>query len=169
MHTTDFARAFGALFAIMNPFVSLPIFLSLTAGRPAEEMRRAALATTLYSAVMCAVVAVAGTTILGFFGVTVDDFRLAGGLVLLLIGLGMLNGQESTAHRRTPEERAGQHGMDDIAFYPMAFPMIVGPGTITTLVIFFGQAHSTAEYLAVIVAAALVLLALGVVLFFAPA
>jgi multiple antibiotic resistance protein len=163
------ARAIGALFAIMNPFVALPIFLSLTAGATTAEMKRLAISTTVYAAAMCAVVAVAGQALLGFFGITVDDFRVAGGLVLLLIGLGMLNGQESTAHHRTPAEQASTPDASNIAFYPMAFPMIVGPGTITTILIFIGQAKGPEQHAAVGAAAALVLAAMAVVLFFASA
>jgi multiple antibiotic resistance protein len=162
-------RALGALFAIMNPFISLPIFLSLTDGATPAEMRRTALATTTYAAVMCAVVALGGQALLKLFGITVDDFRVAGGLVLLLIGLGMLNGAENTAHHGTPAEQAQHASRSDVAFYPMAFPMIVGPGTITTLLIFVGQAKSGAEFAAVGVAAAAVLALMGVVLFFAAA
>ncbi len=169
MDTHLLARALGALFAIMNPFVALPIFLSLTAGSAPAEVRRLAVATTVYAAVMCAVVAFAGQALLKFFGITVEDFRVAGGLVLLLIGLGMLNGQENTAHRRTPEERASAPAEDNIAFYPMAFPMIVGPGTITTLLIFVGQAHGPAQFTAIAVAAGAVLAAMAFVLYFASA
>jgi multiple antibiotic resistance protein len=167
MDTELFTRALGALFAIMNPFVALPIFLSLTDGDDAAAMRRTALATTLSAAAMCAAIGVAGTAILGFFGITVDDFRVAGGLVLLLIGLGMLNGRDSPAHHRPPEERARASDGGGIAFYPMAFPMIVGPGTITTLLIFLGQARTAAETAAVAAAAVIVLAAVGVVLYFA--
>jgi multiple antibiotic resistance protein len=169
---TDFlARVLGALFAIMNPFVSLPFFLSLTSGSADAEMRRTALAATFYAAVMCAVVVLAGQALLGFFGITVDDFRVAGGLVLLLIGLGMLNGQENTAHHRTPQERASAGGEEagNVAFYPMAFPMVVGPGTITTILIFVGQSKSPEQYLSVVAAIAVVLAAMGIVLFFASA
>lgn len=157
LDTGLFARALGALF-----------FLSTTEGSDAASMRRTALATSVYATGVLAVVGLGGQAILGFFGITVDDFRVAGGLVLLLIGLGMLNGQENTAHDRTPEERATSgDGGDTIAFYPMAFPMIVGPGTITTVLIFVGQAHTAAERLSVGLAAALVLAALTVVLAFA--
>lgn len=164
-----FTRALGALFAIMNPFVALPLFLSLTEGSDRAATRRVALATTLYAAAICAVVAFAGDAILDFFGITIDDFRVAGGLVLLLIGLGMLKGQENTAHQGTPAERASVQDAGNVAFYPLAFPMIVGPGTITTLLIFVGQARSGSEHVAVAAATMLVLVAMGVVLWFASA
>lgn len=161
-------KVFGALFAIVNPFVNLPIFLSLTQGRSPAEMRGTGLSVAMFSAVMCVIVALAGTQILAFFGITVDDFRLAGGLVLLLIALGMLNGQDSTAHAGTPAEQSHQAELDSIAFYPLTFPIIVGPGTITTLVVFRGQSSTAGEHLAYWTALGGILALLALVLLFAP-
>ena len=90
-------KALGAFFAIMNPFVNLPLFLSLTQDQDAATQRRTAVRTTISSAVMCAVVLLLGATILRFFGIGVDDFRIAGGIVLLIISLSMLNGSGSSA------------------------------------------------------------------------
>ena len=81
-------KALGAFFAIMNPFVNLPLFLSLTQDQDAATQRRTAVRTTISSAVMCAVVLLLGATILRFFGIGVDDFRIAGGIVLLIISFG---------------------------------------------------------------------------------
>ncbi|MBL8579877.1 MAG: MarC family protein [Mesorhizobium sp.] len=163
-----FARALGALFAIMNPFVALPIFLALTTASDVGTVRKLAIAATVAATVMCAVVAIAGGAILDFFGITINDFRLAGGLVLLLIGLGMLNGTDSETHHRAPDQAAGSGQDSSIAFYPMAFPMIVGPGTIATILIFTSQANTAEQRIAVGAAIACVLASVGVVLFLAP-
>ena len=96
MDLTLLVKALGAFFAIMNPFVNLPLFLSLTAGQEPAQQRRTAWRTTLFSALMCAVVAVSGSALLRFFGISIDDFRVAGGLVLLTIALGMLSGRGSS-------------------------------------------------------------------------
>jgi multiple antibiotic resistance protein len=160
-----FVKAFAALFAIMNPFVALPMFLSLTDGYDPAAQRRAGLRSAAYSAVLAVVVLLAGTLVLGFFSINVDDFRIAGGIVLLMIGLGMLNGAGSTAHTGTKAEQEHQAAQDDVSFYPMAFPMIVGPGTITTLVLLAG--NGTVGTYPVAAALGLVILMLGVVLFFA--
>ena len=136
MDQTVLVKALGGLFAIMNPFVALPMFLTLTAGYDAARQRKTAIRVAAYSLVMSLVVMAAGKAILGFFGVEVDDFRIAGGIVLLTIALGMLSGQGSTAHSGTPSEQQHQAehaSTSDVSFYPMAFPMMVGPGTITTL------------------------------------
>ena len=165
-------KALGAFFAIMNPFVNLPIFLSLTAGQEPSQQRRTAWRTTLFSALMCAVVAVSGSALLRFFGISIDDFRVAGGLVLLTIALGMLSGRGSSAHEGSEAEKthAAEHSAaNDVAFYPMTFPMIVGPGTITTVIVLFSQADGVKGTTAVVLALVLVLGALGVVLHFSGA
>lgn len=167
MDSVFFIKTFGALFAIMNPFVNLPIFLSLTDGHTPSEQRTAALAVLTFSAAMCAVLAAAGTGVLGFFGISVDDFRVAGGLVLLLIGLGMLNGSGNSSHEGSASEQSHQSDLRSIAFYPMTFPIIVGPGTITTLIVFHGQIDGVPMSLAFWGALGLALVILAVVMLFA--
>ena len=88
MATAVLIKALGAFFAIMNPFVNLPLFLSLTQEQDAATQRRTAVRTTISSTVMCTVVLLLGATILRFFGIGVDDFRIAGGIVLLIISFG---------------------------------------------------------------------------------
>lgn len=159
-------KVFGALFAIANPFANLPVFLSLTSGLPPSEVRKTALATTLYAGLMCVAVALAGLQILAFFGIGIDAFRLAGGIVILSIGLGMLEGRGAL-----PQETHGTGAAvssQDISFYPMAFPMIIGPGTISTLVVFLGQAKGEEQILAFWVAMAVLVTLTGLVLLAAP-
>ena len=169
MDTALLVKAFGAFFAIMNPFVNLPLFLSLTTGQEAAQQRRTAWRTVVFSAVMCAVVAVAGTTLLGFFGVNVDDFRVSGGIVLLIIALGMLSGRGASAHEGTSAEKehaTERVGTADVSFYPMTFPILVGPGTITTIIVMVSQGESVTGKLTVALALFAVLAILGVVLHF---
>ncbi len=151
-------KFFGALFALANPFISLPIFLALTARQSPAEVRRTALLVTFYAAVMAAVVAVTGDAILAFFGIGVDHFRLAGGLAVLLIGLKMMNGDPDESRATSAASR------ESVAFYPLAFPMIIGPGTITTIVVFKERAETAGQHLAFWMAIAAVMLIMGVVL-----
>lgn len=174
MDTALLVKALGGLFAIMNPFVALPIFLTLTGGYEAARQRRTALRVALYSLVMALVILVGGKAILGFFGVGVDDFRIAGGIVLMTIALGMLSGKGSSAHQGTKDEQGHQAAaiqqqpQADVSFYPMAFPMMVGPGTITAIIVFAGSASGVGGYLAVVVALVVVVAILAGVLWFAP-
>ena len=168
------AKFLGAMFAIMNPFINLPIFLALTSDKTVTEQRSMAVMILFYAAVMCAVISLAGQSIIGFFGVTIDSFRVAGGLVLLGIALSMLNGQPITSHERGDHEKRAEDAADGsaddgIAFYPMTFPMIVGPGTIATLIIYAAQMHDTAQYISFAVVLTAILLTLFIVLYFASA
>lgn len=158
---------FGALFAVMNPFVNLPIFLGLTQENTKAEQRKTAISTIFFTAIACVIVAIAGSAILSFFGISVSAFRVAGGLVLMQIGFLMLNGSDSPAHHGSDGEKSGHADEQKIAFYPMTFPMLVGPGTMTTLILYAHKASSTADWVSYGFCVAGVLLILGAVLFFA--
>lgn len=100
------AKVFAALFAIMNPIANVPIFLSLTEGASDAERRHVAISAAIGTTTGCILSVLAGQAVLDAFGLGVDDFRLAGGLIVLLIALSMLHGTASQAHDRTPQERA---------------------------------------------------------------
>lgn len=130
------AKVFAALFAIMNPIANLPIFLSLTSDMGEAEQRRTAVLVSATVAVGCIVSALAGSAILGFFGLDVDHFRLAGGLIVLLIALSMLHGTDSATHSGSGEEKATFATASNVAFYPLAIPILLGPGTISALIVY---------------------------------
>lgn len=153
-------KFFGALFAIMNPFVNLPVFLGITDGAEEAERRSIAIRVTVFAFVMGAVIALGGSWILELFGISVDDFRVAGGLVLLTIAFSMLHGESNRSHEGTRTEQAHFEDSAAIAFYPLTFPIIVGPGTITTLIVFSGQTRGVSGwgiYFAVFTACVLLL------------
>lgn len=160
-------KFFGAMFAIMNPLTNLPIFLSLTEGLDIAQQRRVARQVIVYSAILCAIIAVVGQQILDLFGIDINSFRIAGGMVLAGIGWNMLNGQHSTSHAGTRAEREQQANVENVAFYPMAFPMLVGPGTMTALLVFLHQANSMTNYIAYAAVVVLILAMLAVALYFA--
>ncbi|WP_171239467.1 MarC family protein [Ruegeria sp. HKCCA5491] len=136
MDPTLAAGFFGALFAIMNPITNLPVFLSVTDGLSPTDQRKVATKTALYCLMLGGAFAAVGNKTLGLFGISVDDLRVAGGLVVLMIGLNMLNGNESTSHHGTEGEKQSYPKPETVAFYPLAFPILVGPGTITTLILY---------------------------------
>ena len=167
MENGELIKGFGALFAIMNPFVNLPIFLALTAGFTVAQQRALALKVTLFSAVMCGVILIAGQQIIGFFGITIDQFRIAGGIVLSHIAWSMLNGNDITSHHGTDKEQDHMQDLSSLAFYPVTFPIIVGPGTIATLIIYAGHTTSPSGMFGLGVVVGVILALLLVVLFFA--
>ncbi len=167
MDYPELIKVFGALFAIMNPFVNLPIFLALTAGFTVAQQRTLAVKVTVFSAVMCTVILIAGQQIIGFFGITIDEFRIAGGIVLSHIAWSMLNGNSVTSHQGTEQEQDHMQDLTGLAFYPITFPVIVGPGTIATLIIYAGHTTGLNTMLALGGIVGVILTLLFVVLFFA--
>lgn len=168
MDVTFAAKFLGALFAIMNPFINPPIFLSMVSTKPVAQQRGMAVTILFYTAAMCIVISLFGGYIIAFFGITIASFRVAGGLVLLGIALSMLNGKPVTSHERGEQEKQADRTAEsdtdgDLAFYPMTFPMVVGPGTMATLIVYAAQTHNAAQY----VSFALVLASVLLVLFFA--
>ncbi len=162
-------KVFAALFAIMNPIANIPVFLSLTEGASDAAKRRTAAIALLGVTIGCVVALVAGAAILRMFGITINDFRLAGGLLVLLIALDMLHGSTSAQHHPGQSELGASSDAADVAVYPLTVPLLVGPGTIATLIV-FGQtaaAQGTIPSLVVGLLGFLVLLALS--LFAAPA
>lgn len=162
-----FSKAFGAFFAIMNPFVNLPIFLSLTSDYSVKEQRILAMKIALFSSIMCAVILIAGKEIIGFFGISVNEFRVAGGLVLAHIAWNMLNGSESTSHHGTDSEKNHMKDLNGLAFYPITFPMIIGPGTIATIIIYAGHIQHSSDFISLGLVILSILALLFLVLYFA--
>lgn len=148
MDSTLAVGFFGALFAIMNPITNLPVFLSVTQDLPAADQRKVALKTALYCIILGSAFASVGSQALGLFGISVDHLRVAGGLVVLMIGLNMLNGNESSSHHGTDGEKGGYPAPETVAFYPLAFPILVGPGTITTLILYAHHIKKPVEAIA---------------------
>ncbi|MEC9367386.1 MAG: MarC family protein, partial [Pseudomonadota bacterium] len=116
-------KLFAALFAIMNPLTNLPIFLSLTDGRTPRERSAIALTGAVTTFVILVVTLVAGSHILDFFDITVDDFRISGGLLILLIALAMLHARPSRSHHVSEEADAGRD-KDNPGIFPLAMPLL---------------------------------------------
>lgn len=161
-------KVFAALFAIMNPIANIPIFLSLTEGSSDTDRRRIAATVLVGVTVGCVISAVAGSAILSAFGLTVNDFRLAGGLLVLLIALSMVHGSASAQHRPSDKEIGQPSDAQDIAIYPLTIPLLVGPGTIATLIVFGNTALADREILGLAVGLAIFLALLAASLFAAP-
>lgn len=131
--TIHFTTVFMSFFAIMNPIANAPLFLGLTEDVDVATRRRVALhAVLLAFAIVCAF-AVLGRGIFTVFGITLPAFRIAGGILVGLVGFHLLQGQESSVH--TPSAEDNERSRDaalGIAITPLAMPILAGPGTIAT-------------------------------------
>lgn len=130
------AKLFAALFAIMNPLTIIPVFLSLTADRSPAERRSTMLVLNATVALGCLICALGGRFVLGVFGIDVTHFQLAGGLIVLLLALSMLSGEEHSAHSGTEDEKKTFSSASSLGVYPLGIPLSIGPGTMTTIIVF---------------------------------
>ena len=126
----DVVTAFTALFVIIDPIGLAPIFVALTAGMTPARRRAVALRAVAIAAVLLILFAFVGEALLGFLGISMDAFRIAGGLLLFLTALEMLFERRSA--RRG--EKADAPPADPSVF-PLALPLIAGPGAIATMIL----------------------------------
>jgi multiple antibiotic resistance protein len=134
--------ALGSLLAVLNPFSVVPPFVAMTVENTVEERKAMARRASAIAAAVLAVFALFGLPVLGFFGVSPEAFQIAGGLVLVRVAFGLLQGSSG---RVTPEERIEGAQKDDVSVTPLAVPLLCGPGTITVGILLSGQAETLAH------------------------
>ncbi len=130
----DYLRFTVTLVAVLDPFLAVPIFLSLTAGSDPAGRRRLINAVTLTVFLVLAGAAVFGEPLLTLIGASLPGFQVGGGLVLLLMALAMLNAEAGKV-RQNPEEEAELRAGDLSGVVPLAIPLLAGPGAISTTIL----------------------------------
>jgi len=131
--TIHFTTVFMSFFAIMNPVANVPLFLGLTEGLDAATRRGIALRAVLLAFGIVAAFGILGREIFAVFGITLPAFRIAGGMLVGLVGFHLLQGQESSVHTPTAEDNEkSRDAALGIAISPLAMPILAGPGTIAT-------------------------------------
>jgi len=131
--TIHFTTVFMSFFAIMNPVANVPLFLGLTEGLNAATRRGIALRAVLLAFGIVAAFGILGREIFAVFGITLPAFRIAGGMLVGLVGFHLLQGQESSVHTPTAEDNEkSRDAALGIAISPLAMPILAGPGTIAT-------------------------------------
>lgn len=163
-----FLKIFAALFAIMSPIANLPVFLALTADRGPAFERKVAMTLLVSLTTGAVIVGFSGDIILKVFGISLDAFRLAGGFLILLISLDLIRGQKASAHHGTAKEKENMKSQDNPAIYPLTVPILLGPGSISTMIIFRGQVHGTAQEIAYVAGVSAAIGLLIVTFFSAP-
>ncbi len=134
-----FLATLFSLFSIVDPPGAIPVYVALTADRPRPERNRIALHTSLYFMLILVSFFLAGSYILGFFGLTVHSLRIAGGMTLLISGFGLMSGRFARRRGYDKEVEKESQEKQDIAFSPMAMPMLSGPGSISYLITQYSQ------------------------------
>lgn len=131
--------ALSAVFFVIDPLANVPMFLSITAGDPPDQRRRTAFRAALATWITLCVFALAGGVIFRAFGISLGAFKIAGGIMLLLMSIDMMRAQPSPT-RTTEEEQAEGRKREDVAIFPLAVPMLAGPGAIATVMVLMSRA-----------------------------
>ncbi len=158
--------AFTTLFIIIDPFGLAPIFLALTNGMTKAQRRAIAIRSCLIGAALMLAFLFLGEALLGFIGISMSAFRIAGGVLLFLTALEMLFQKRQA--RREDNANAEVETHDDPSVFPLAMPLIVGPGAITTIILLAGQADGPAGLLGVAAVMFTVLASVFVAFLLAP-
>jgi multiple antibiotic resistance protein len=149
--------ALSALFFVVDPIGVLPIFVSMTPQDTPQKRRSMAKKACWIAGGLLIVMALAGGLLFRLLGVTLPAFKVAGGIALLLSGIDMLRGHDSPLKTTPAEQEEGTH-KDDIAVFPLAMPLLAGPGAIATVMVTMGRSEG-------IIGAAGVLVAVVVTMF----
>ena len=166
MTSTDTIKFIVAMVIMMNPLGSLSIYLDLTHKSPFVEQRRVAWQASIAILVIMLLSVWTGRELLNVLGITIPAFRFAGGIILLLMGLSMLQSKESpVSHTREDDVAAKER--QSIAVVPLALPVIIGPGAISTLIIAAGDYPQFFNMVWMSVICAILAVIMGLMLYFA--
>ncbi len=152
-------KFFVVFFVVVEPISLIPLFTGLTSGASRDYKRRMALKAVCVAALILVLFALGGAAFLQLMGISLEAFRIFGGLLLFLLALEMVFARESGT-RTSSDEAVESRRRADISVFPLAFPFIAGPGALATILLWFGRVHVTTEtflFLSLLGAVALVL------------
>ncbi|MDX1909001.1 MAG: NAAT family transporter [Bacteroidia bacterium] len=135
--------AFTSFFTLMNPIGVMPVFISMTTSLTQQERTQTARKAVLVAFITLVLFALSGQLLFTFFGISVDSFRVAGGIIFFFMGFDMLQARLSPI--KLSNEEAVQAYVTDISVTPLGIPMITGPGAITNAIVLMEDAENTGK------------------------
>jgi multiple antibiotic resistance protein len=148
-------KAFISILTIMGPFTVLPAFVSMTQGMSQTQRNKIAKKSMVVSASILIVSTLIGEALFELLGISLSSFRIAGGILILIMGINMLHAKRSGT-RATEEEISEGMEKNDISVFPLGTPLIAGPGAISTVILFSTGQHRGLLYLLLIITAVLI-------------
>jgi multiple antibiotic resistance protein len=145
----DNFKTFISLLALVNPLGAIPFYISFTVTNTRAERRRIIRIAAITVAFVIAFTTLFGQQVINFFGISVNSFQVGGGIIMLLMAISMINAQPGGT-KTTPEEAVEGELKENIAVVPLAIPLLTGPGTISTVIIYSDKAHSVWQMLSLV-------------------
>jgi multiple antibiotic resistance protein len=163
-----FLKFFVVFFLVVEPISLVPVFATLTEGANATYRRRMAVKSVIVAGCIIIGFALSGAAFLNAMGISIDSFRIFGGLLLFLVALEMVFARESGT-RTSTDEQAESRRRADISVFPLAFPFMSGPGALTTILLWFGPVSVKEDPMlfSVLLAAAILVLLISLVMMLA--
>ena len=152
-----FILCFSSLFTLINPIGLIPIFISITQDYTKKERDIIALKSVIFSFFILVLFGAIGEFIFSFYNITINGFRIAGGILLLKISFDMIESKRSRT-KTTPKEEKEAEEKNEIAYTPLGIPLIAGPGSIASIMILSSESTNNNNIVSLIVALVLVLL-----------
>ncbi len=141
----EYVQAVIGIMAIFSPFAAIPIFISLTSSCSEKERNSTAKTAAIAAGIAGLVSVWIGQYILIFFGISIAAFKIAGGILLLLMSINMLNAEVPKAKNTKSELEEAKNSSKEIAVVPLAIPLIAGPGAISTIIIYSEKSDQLAH------------------------
>lgn len=160
-----FVYAFTTIFIIVNPIEATLVFVTLTTSMNKQEKSHIYRRATLVALAIALLFSLGGNAILRLFGITVDSLQVAGGILLFLVAIDMLRGVRRQ-NKVTEAEMLDANQREDVSIFPLAIPLLTGPGAITTVVVLMGATENIPEKGMVLLAIVLTFLATFIILKF---
>src|SRR3569832_107477 len=148
----EFVSAFITLFVVLDPPGCAPIYAGLTTGASAAQRRAMAIRACAIAGVILLVFALFGEDLLGALHIELDSFRIAGGLMLFLIALDMVFEKRTQRREQRAEKVMATPEVEDVSVFPMAMPMLAGPGAIASVMLLEGGAQGPVQTMIVLAA-----------------
>jgi multiple antibiotic resistance protein len=156
--TELFLSAFITMFVVIDPPGCAPIYAGLTKGATQAQRRNMAIRATVIAGAILLIFALFGEALLGALHIELDSFRIAGGLMLFLIALDMVFEKRTQRREERAEKIAATPEVEDVSVFPMAMPMLAGPGAIASIMLLMSKSQGTPGTLVVLGALLVVLL-----------
>lgn len=155
--TELFLSAFVTFFVVIDPPGCAPIYAGLTKGASAAQARNMALRATMIASIILLIFALFGQELLNALHIELNSFRIAGGLMLFFIAFDMVFEKRTQRRESRAEKIAATPEIEDVSVFPMAMPMLAGPGAIAAVMLLMNEANGLSESLEVLAALAAVL------------
>lgn len=155
-----FLSAFVTLFVVIDPPGCAPIYAGLTKGATSAQARSMALRATFIASIILLIFALFGKQLLGALHIALDSFRIAGGLMLFFIAFEMVFEKRTQRREERAEKIAATPEVEDVSVFPMAMPMLAGPGAIAAVMLLMNEAAGVPEKMAEVLAALALVLAI---------